>query len=144
MHTLPYWQGMPLGRWQPICWVGACLAAYGWVLGSYPASCWVIQVGLDSWCHHLASCCAYFLSERHRLVQNGIKNCRFHLFWCIFPTSECHNSKSVWERELRCCMCYFLKLIKDCMKFEVNRRGSSWVIGWVDMEWPYCLLCSLI
>ena len=33
-------------------------------------------------------------------------------------------------------MCYFLKLIKDCVKFEGNRRGSSWVIGPVDMEWP--------
>ena len=33
-------------------------------------------------------------------------------------------------------MCYFLKLIKNCVKFEGNQRGSSWMIGSVDMEWP--------
>ena len=78
-------------------------------------------------------------------LRNGssFKICRFYPFWRIFSTSKCHTSKTIWNRSLKFCMCYFLKLIKDCVKFEGNRRGSSWAIGWVDMEWPIHLLLLL-
>ena len=35
-----------------------------------------------------------------KYLQNSssFKNCQFFTFWCIFPTSEFHNSKTIWDR----------------------------------------------
>ena len=43
-------------------------------------------------------------------------------------------------------MRFFFTMFYNCTKFQNNPRGSvekHQKICWIDMEWPYCIICSI-